>query len=964
MDHVINKSRLATMPQNSENQRSYQRTARSSTLALMLMCTFLSQAIDVSAQAPGQKGVGSALRLTKILTKDNIVHSPVAHIKAQETTRDWVTTSIGFEATSSLRLKSLKRYIRKRADGVGRALFYSGGGGHRIAIVLPAKPATRYRLSRSVRTTNSRIDLRLVETRVKLRHPRIFNHQEDRRRVLPGKFVRMKDLLYVHRWPSVTKLNAWQKSSLEFTTSLSAGSFMLLIDHAESVVYRHDIAFWLDDIIVEELPSSRQSMMTSIRNENLRQMNGAGLGLVTHGQLLPAGDASLVPQAQERNFDYRSALFVPTPTRLKFTVSIHPETRFNFSYGLHKASKQSDVAKFKVFIKTPEREEILFEDRLSLQNPQSWRWHDASIDLDAWQGQKVELWLETTSDQPGPALALWGSPIIERVRHKDGPPNVLFIAIDTLRADRLSSYGHSRNTTPHIDSVARDGIRFDQAISSSNWTTSAFASMFTAMPPSRHGVIHRARALSPKLRTLPEYFADAGWKTHAIMYKAYLYNMGFEQGFDTWFNMPRANNTADDNLALATQWLLKNKKQRFFLFFHLNDPHQPFNHPEPFASLYQKPVSEFSYKLPITIGTRNQVLGCSNCAHQGRVKPAFKTVAKALYDSALNFTDDRVGRLLNVLKQQGLYDDTIIVIVSDHGEVMWDRMNYFGHGGPLMTEELIRVPLIIKPHRTYASKAGRVVKEPVTTASIMPTLLDMVNLKLEPNQGIKSLSLLASGNPERDKAEWIVSENLKQQVLSLRQGKWKYTVRHKSSSAYEEWLNDLESDPKERTNVASRFPKKMYEARQEAISHWVNNRPGHYILAKGIPSPGATVFINGLTSRRKLKILFGGAPHRSGPGRLSLRFPKQRHESTYVLAEVSSEIAQDIELELRENNRIEKLHSFKSLSWENPLNLRAQSSKNFEVMLLHNKDTEPSYVRRNTLKGDQIATLKSLGYMD
>ena len=241
---------------------------------------------------------------------------------------------------------------------------------------------------------------------------------------------------------------------------------------------------------------------------------------------------------------------------------------------------------------------------------------------------------------------------------------------------------------------------FERAISASNWTSSSFASIFTGRSPSRHQVVHRARSIPDSLQTLPEYFRDAGYATEAIMYKAYLYNMGFEQGFERWFNIPLHDVHAQSNLDKAMAWLDRNGTRRIFLFLHFNDPHQPFNQPKPFTEKYatRQDLGRYAVNLPITITGDNYVKGCGNCGQGKALKKDFKPVAHDLYDGEINFIDDLLGVFLLALRDRGLYDNTIIAFVADHGEMMWEHANTFGHGGPWLYDTLTRVPLLIKPH--------------------------------------------------------------------------------------------------------------------------------------------------------------------------------------------------------------------------------------------------------------------------
>src|SRR5262249_41560817 len=152
---------------------------------------------------------------------------------------------------------------------------------------------------------------------------------------------------------------------------------------------------------------------------------------------------------------------------------------------------------------------------------------------------------------------VWGSPIINTLRSQGQPPNIILIGTDTLRADRLSLFGYRRRTSPKMTELASDGVAFSQTISPTNWTCPGFASIFTGLFPSRHQVTDYGpeSPLSSSLTTLAEILRSAGWVTGAILYKTSLYSGGFDQGFDTFFDVPRDVVDADDNLRKALGWI-------------------------------------------------------------------------------------------------------------------------------------------------------------------------------------------------------------------------------------------------------------------------------------------------------------------------------------------------------------------------------------------------------------------------
>jgi len=920
-------------------------------------------ALQVAA-SPGQ---AKTIRLIDVLKKSHVVQSPLLDLQAT-TFKDAPAAEIphrvlfheGFEDFQPSRLNWPKAKVSrtpKRGGTKGFAWHYSGEGGHRYVIVLPAKPQTRYRIHRSIKTSQTRVDLTVLEHRQTLRHPNKINHPTDLKRLLRGRFVSVKDLLYVHRFAKPRQAHQWQRDSLTLYSTPRTHALILILDDAESAIAAKNLDVWLDDLRVDELEPEPQHELAMLSAEDAASDKGIGIGLVKHGQLLPTSDASTVTAPFDHNFDYRYALFAPAPTTLSFPVSVPRDARLSFSIALSKAAKSGDRAKFEVAVRASGQQRTVFERELRLNN--DWRWHDVQVPLDEYGDQAVEVVLKTTSHGTK-GYALWGGPIIDSPRSSNDAPNVVVIAIDTLRADRLSSYGYARKTSPHLDAIAADGIRFDQAISASNWTSSAFASIFTGVTPSRHRVVHRARALPDRFSTLPEYFQQNGWTTQGVAYKAYLYNMGFEQGFDAWFNVPKADNIADDNFTKATAWLERNHDRRFFFFLHFNDPHQPFNQPAEFVDGFvdQHELKRFGARLPMIIGKSKVVQGCTNCGQGSKVSDAFKPTANALYDGEIAYVDDRIGKLVALLKAKGLYEDTVIAVVSDHGEILWDRGGIFGHGGKYLTDELVRVPLIIKPARKQTLATGISIKAQVRTLDLLPTLTDLAGIAANhTNLDGKSLVPLMQA-PEKARDRVAISENVKHDVLSVRFEGWKYVLHHPPHKAAREQLFDLGNDPQERIDRARKQPRRLDTMRQLAVRHLVNSRSGRWVVVLGQKRAKPYRISVRSSNAQRAAPLLGLGLRSSKRGDKEAVFAGKSTGRLLLLAHLDGADNADIEVKVADKvvTRAQKL---------DPAGLaEAFEQTNLQVFLYKGAPATERPKERTELSADQMAILKALGYMD
>jgi len=282
--------------------------------------------------------------------------------------------------------------------------------------------------------------------------------------------------------------------------------------------------------------------------------------------------------------------------------------------------------------------------------------------------------------------------------------SVLFVLIDTLRADRLSAYGYARPTTPSIDRIAESGLRFERVEAQSTWTKASMASLWTSLNPVRTGVTRFDHALSPQAVTPAERLREAGFKTAGIWRNHWIANnFGFDQGFDAYYQ-PKPKSTPDgirrrtpggmklqgtdlDATEAAREFLRSYGDQRFFLYVHYMDVHQ---------YLFDQEAADLG----------------------------FGTSLSDAYDAALNWTDRNVGMLLEELEQRGLAKKTIVVVAADHGEGFREHGRE-GHAQTLY-REVTQVPLVIG--LPFRLDPPVVVKPMVRNVDIWPTLFELLGM--------------------------------------------------------------------------------------------------------------------------------------------------------------------------------------------------------------------------------------------
>ncbi len=312
------------------------------------------------------------------------------------------------------------------------------------------------------------------------------------------------------------------------------------------------------------------------------------------------------------------------------------------------------------------------------------------------------------------------------------PPSLLLVSIDTTRPDHLGVYGYERDTTPALDALAAEALVFDQALTVSENTLIAHASLFTGLFPTTHGTTHRGDgwALHPAFSTIAEDLHGAGYQTAGFAAHGdwLTEEFGVDQGFDTWVCAYRP---ADEVLADARAWLDERDPTRpFFLFVHLFDVHsdragRPYQAPAPFGgrwtSDYDGPWSQWS---PDALGGSSFL----RAVMDGDVEADQRGIAhlRDQYDEGLAWTDDQLGRFLASLAPAER-DDTWIAVTSDHGEEFYEHERML-HSA--FYDEIVRVPLILAPPRRRAQAFGvpRRVDGQVSLVDLRPTLGALLGL--------------------------------------------------------------------------------------------------------------------------------------------------------------------------------------------------------------------------------------------
>ncbi len=300
---------------------------------------------------------------------------------------------------------------------------------------------------------------------------------------------------------------------------------------------------------------------------------------------------------------------------------------------------------------------------------------------------------------------------------------MLLIVVDTLRADRLGTYGYGKPTSPVLDAFAEQSLVFEQAVSPAPFTMPAMAAMLTGRYPDKTGVVNHEREfiLDCPVPTLAERFKTNGYSTSAVVSNAWLAAtaMRFNRGFDEYITRSnegkpkRAKLNANTVTTRALERMDTFKDGPSFLWVHYIDAHMPYQPPKELSALFGNPTGKSSIVETFRKGRVSPQVIFFAQDHDHEAVEA----TRALYDGEIRKVDTEIGRLLNGLRERGLEDKTTVIVVSDHGEALGDHGLYFAHDFTLY-DELVRVPLMV---RHPDIEPARIATE-VTPMDIAPTL--------------------------------------------------------------------------------------------------------------------------------------------------------------------------------------------------------------------------------------------------
>lgn len=575
--------------------------------------------------------------------------------------------------------------------------------------------------------------------------------------------------------------------------------------------------------------------------------------------------------------EFRNVLYAHTPASLAYEVRVPEGGSLHFGMGI--AARGRPVT-FRV--KAGTAAEPLFE--ATVGDPEVWQ--DAAIDLTRYAGQTLPLVFEAGSPQPG-AVGFWANPLLTSDRLLKRP-NVLVYLICSLRPDHTSLYGYGRDTTPFLRSLGASGVVFEDAHAPAPWTKASVPSLLTSLHAYTLGIDSETATIPPGARTLAERLRAGGWVTASIVTNPFAGRAsGLERGCDYLMEYPvvhrvrtEAADRGTDSAALNRvlfPWLERHRAEPFFLYAHVTDPHAPYRPPRGFEEKWANPAESAAFdRHYAALHDLRQygggaVFTPASVKARGLDPQRFLRQAIDRYDGEIAFADANLAALHDKLAELGILENTLLVVLSDHGEEFWDH-GFTAHGHSLYGE-LMRALFLMWNPKLLARPAR--IAEPASLLDLVPTLLELLGLPIEGvvqgqslvpllrGQSFRRNGHVAASKLARKNPQGFVPENATDS-FALLDGRWKLIYR---SQARRAGLSPIElyarpEDPHEKSNVAGRFPQEA--ARLEAeMRQWIaaqdQVRP---LIGRGRP---ATLDPKAIERLRSLGYIGGSAPPASSP---------------------------------------------------------------------------------------------------
>ena len=521
----------------------------------------------------------------------------------------------------------------------------------------------------------------------------------------------------------------------------------------------------------------------------------------------------------------RNVIFSPPKSEYSYTVDLSGDSVLEFGIGIVKEENSFETEKntkskgegvnFLVSLVINGKKKIVFQKYLPLPIKEPYlSFSRHKIDL-PYDYDNVHLVFTAKGKEE--EFSFWYNPVL--YRKEKNSLKIILISVDTLRADHLGCYGYYRDTSPNVDSLASDSALFLNTYASSPWTLPSHVSLLTSLYGIHHQVYYDKEKMDPTMLTLADLLRKNHFFCSAFTGGGFVSaSYGFSKGFDSYYEGEGGvynQDSAERVFRVASEWLDRNEDKNFFLFIHTYQTHNPYACPYPYKTMFVN--QQARWRHIDLIGYLGGQGGIFNCLPDEERKNIVD-----LYDGEIRYTDEKlVGALVEKLKDMNIYDETMIIFTSDHGEEFYDHKGW-GHGHSLY-DEIIKVPLIIKfPDSRFREKK---INNIVSLVDVMPTILEEVGVNFnESNFDGRTLFPVLEGKEKEsraflaDVADNILNSHIPQKT-AMNFGNKKLIINRRfteedsafffspppSFPAVE--LFDVKEDRFEKENIADKEPK-------------------------------------------------------------------------------------------------------------------------------------------------------------
>ena len=472
---------------------------------------------------------------------------------------------------------------------------------------------------------------------------------------------------------------------------------------------------------------------------------------LANARIVSSDERYVYPMFAEIGGENSWGIFQHAPSEIKYkNIRINDESYLNFKIGiLENAWKENgDGVLFEIQIDDTNVKQTIYKKYVNpCQNVEDRKLFSESIRINSLKNKRIDLIFKTSigkdnSIQWTPSFdwGFWGDPEIVSFNqsaniHKSiNKRNVILITMDTCRADYVTNEKYSWIQNQNLKEIIANGTSFDNAFSNSSTTNPSHSTILTSLLPFEHGVISNNGRLSDSIPRLPQIFKENGYNTAAFVSVAHLDDefSGLGRWFDYYDKVnPKWGEIAQPDFAIFTRsaasvtynalkWIRTNQAAPFFIWLHYYDPHTPYSADGEFHKMYYE--GDPKNTLNFSMRNINFYYGLTEGALAWLQPFTDKEYFKREYAAEITYVDSNIGKLMSWMKQNGLDNETFLVLTADHGENLGDHDVYFDHW--TMYNSDLHVPLVF--YQPNKIPAGKRIKKTVSLIDLAPTILDVM----------------------------------------------------------------------------------------------------------------------------------------------------------------------------------------------------------------------------------------------